>query len=146
MKRFLSLLAGAALALAAVSAQAAVSAPLTINYTVPTTGCTTINGVPVSPCDGVPLTGADVVTSIAVYVSTSPIPNNFTGDPTLVVGASPQSVNTSVSITNGQTVYVRLKALSGTGVSDFSAEASKTFTLGVKPGVPTSVTITINVS
>jgi hypothetical protein len=150
MKRFLSLIAASLLAsLACVSApaQAAVSVPLSVSFVLPTSACTTINGVTVNPCDNIPLTGANALTNTDIWVSLAPIPNNFTGAPTLSIPAGSTSVNTNFSASSGDTIYVRLKARTASASSaSYSNEATKTVTLGAVPGNVTSVTLTINIS
>lgn len=150
MKRFVSLAAGALVALAALSAPpayAAVAAPLTLTWTNPTTGCATVNGVVVTPCQSVPLTGADALAAVDVYISTAVIPDDFTGAPTFSVTAPATTSSTTYSLNSGQTMHIRLKARTASGgVSKFTPEVTKTVTAGVEPGVPTSVTVTLNIS
>jgi len=149
MKRFLSLLAAAVVAVAATStpAQAAVSAPLTLNWANPTTGCATVNGVTLVPCQSVPLTGADALVAVDVYISTAVIPDDFAGAPTFSVVAPATTASTSYSLNSGQTMHIRLKArVASGGVSKFTNEVTKQVTAGVEPGVPTSVTVTLNIS
>lgn len=149
MKRFASLLAAALLSFAAsiAPAQAAVSVPLSVSFVLPTTGCTTINGVQVNPCDNIPLTGANALTNTDIWLSLAPIPNGFAGAPTLSIPAGSTSVNTNFSASNGDTIYVRLKARTATASSvAFSTEATKTVTVGAVPGNVTSVILTINIS
>lgn len=148
MKRFLSLLAGAVVALAALStpAYAAVSAPLVINWTNPTTGCTTINGVAVNPCDNIPLTGGDALSALDLFISTTGTPDCQSA-PTLTVTAPNTTASTTVAINSGQTVHIRVQARIASGGKSFcSNEVTKTFTTGVLPGSPTNVTITLVIS
>lgn len=146
MKRFVSLIAGALVALAATVPAHAVSVPMTISYTLPTVACTVINGVQVNPCDNVPLTGANALTAVEMYVSTSPIPADYAGSVTLSVPASSTSVNTNFTANNGDTIYVRVRAVNQYGPSPWSSQATKSVNVTSTPGVPTNVTITLNIN
>lgn len=146
MKRFLSLAAAAVVALAAVSTAHAISAPLNISYTVPTTGCTVINDVQVTPCDNVPLTGANALTAVELIISTSPIPGNYSGAPTLSVTAASGQVSTNFNANSGDTIYVRVRARNQYRASAWSNEATKLVEVETVPGIPTNVTITLNIS
>jgi hypothetical protein len=147
MKRFASLLAGLALALVAtVPAQAAVSAPLAISYTLPTTGCVSVNGVVLSPCQSVPLTGGDAVDFVEVFLSTSTIPDNAS-TPTATVPASTTSYSTTYSVNSGQTIHVRVRAhIASGGYSILTNEVTKQVTAGVQPGQPQNVTVTLTIT
>lgn len=147
MTRFASLLIGALVAVVALPAAAAVSAPLTISYTLPTTGCASLNGVVLSPCQSAPLTGADAVDFVELFLSTSVIPDTPVGAPTATVPATSTSFSTSYSMNSGQTVHIRVRAhiLSG-GYSTLTSEITKTVTSGVQPGWPTNVTVTLNIT
>lgn len=149
MKRFLTLLAGAVVALAALSgpAYAAVAAPLTLTWVNPTSGCVTVNGVVVTPCQSVPLTGADALVAVDVYISTAVIPDDFAGAPTFSVTSPAVTGSTSYSLNSGQTMHIRLKSrIASGGVSKFTNEVTKLVTTGVEPGVPTSIVVTLNIS
>lgn len=149
MKRFASLLAAALLSFAAsiAPAQAAISVPLAVSFVLPTVACTTINGVPVVPCDNIPLTGANALTNTDIWLSLAPIPNNFAGAPTLSIPAGSTSLTTNFNASNGDTIYVRLKARTSSMSSPaYSNEATKTVTVGAQPGNVTSVVLTINIS
>jgi len=147
MKRFASLLCSLALAALALPAHASVSVPVVVNWTAPTVGCSTINGVMVNPCDNIPLTGGDAITGYDVYMSTSVIPDNFSGPPTVSVQASANGVQTNFAVNSGQTIHVRVKVkIASGGTSSFSNEATQTVTLGVVPQPPTSVTVQLVIS
>lgn len=149
MKRFASILAGLVLALAAsMTAQAVISAPVKIGFVLPTTGCTNINGAPVVPCDNVPLTGANALTNVDIYLSLTAIPDNFSGPPTLSIVAGVTTVSTNFNASNGDTIFVRLKARTASAASvNFSNQPSKTVVVGgAVPGDVTSVTIQINIT
>lgn len=146
MKRFLSLAAAAVVALAAVSPAHAVSAPLTVTYTLPTTACTIINDVQVNPCDNVPLTGANALTAVELMISTSPIAGTYDGPVTLSVTAASGQVNTSFTANSGDTIYVRVRARNQYRASAWSNEATKLVEVETVPGIPTNVTITLNIS
>lgn len=150
MKRFLSILTASLIALAALvatPAYASTQVPIVVNWTAPTTGCTTINGVIVSPCDNIPLAGGDAISGYDVYMSTSAIPDNFAGAPTVSVQASANGVQTNFAVNSGQTIHVRVKVrIASGGVSAFTNEVTQTVTLGVVPQPPTNVTVNLVIS
>lgn len=74
-----------------------VSGSMKLSWTLPTTGCT----VGVTPCDNKPLTGADALTAIDVYISTAPIPDSFSGPPTVTLTAGAITTTQTVPATNG---------------------------------------------
>jgi hypothetical protein len=115
----------------------------TYTWTLPTTGCT----VGVTPCDNKPLTGADALTGIEVYISTSPIPDNSTMAPTLTLGPTATTAVYSTTVANGSTLYARFKGKNASFGSSptFSAQVSKLVALPVSPGVPTNITITLQI-
>jgi hypothetical protein len=145
MKRFLSLLSGVALALAA-SAAFAVSAPVKIAYILPTAGCTIVNGTPIVPCDNVALTGTLALTTVDIVLSDTAISANYSGAPTLNVPAESTLVNTNFTIANGGTVHVRVRARNAGSAGAWSNEATLVVNASVQPGVPTSVTIQLNIT
>jgi hypothetical protein len=120
-----------------------VPAAATYKWTLPTTGCTQS----VTPCDNKPLTGADALTGVEVYVSTSPIADNSTMAPTFTLAADTLTKSYTGSVPNGATVYARFKAVNANGKSAFSTQLSKVITVTtpppgpVIPGVPTNVTV-----
>lgn len=119
-----------------------VSGSMKLSWTLPTTGCT----VGVTPCDNKPLTGADALTAIDVYISTAPIPDSFSGPPTVTLTAGAITTTQTVPATNGGTLYARLKARNASGASPFTAQVSKSIVLPVTPGVPTNITIEITIT
>jgi hypothetical protein len=123
MKRFLTLIAGALVALASTAPAHALNAPLTVSYVLPTVACSIVGGVEVTP-----------------------IPGTYDGPVTLSVPPSTTSANTTFVASNGDTLYVRVRARTANGVSDWSLEATKLVQVDVKPGKPTSVTITLNIT
>lgn len=140
MKRFLF----AALAALCVAPAFAVdvSSDANTSWTNPTLGCPTVNGVPTgAPCTS-PLTGADVLQAIDIYVSTSAIPDNFAGQPTLSVTGGAQTAKVTVTVPNDSTLHIRLKARNATGVSTFTTEVTKLVhvDVGATPLPPTNVT------
>jgi hypothetical protein len=142
MKCFL-FVAAALLALAsAVPAQAA-PVPLTINYTLPTVACSTVNGTPVVPCDNVPLTGANALTAVDVWIAKAPIADTDTSAPTLSLAANVTTGTSTFAASDGDTLYVRLKARTANGSSVFSNQGTKLVTVKVIPNAPIVVTINI---
>lgn len=148
MKHFSALFVSVILAIVAAVPAQAVQAPLKIDFVLPTTGCTIVNGAPVRPCDNVPLTGPNALTFVDFYISLTPIPDGFAGAPTVSIPAGVSTTNTTFTAVSGDTVYVRVKARNASGLSDgFSAQTSKTVIVGgVQPGIITSVTISINIT
>lgn len=134
-------LAGLLFLAASANAQA-VPGSAKFTWALPTTGCT----VGVTPCDNAPLTGADALTSIQVFVSTSPIADTSTLTPALTLGGGVTTGTATLNVTNGQTLYGRVKACNAKGCSGFSVQVSKVVKLDVVPNVPTSVTIEIQIS
>ncbi len=128
--------------LASLLASTAFAVPVnstgTVSYTLPTLGCKL--GQPV--CD-VPLTGANALTAIEVYVSTSPIADDFAGPPTLTVGATASSTPVTVAANDGDTVYIRLKARNADGLSPFTNAVTRLVHLPVTPLPPSNVTFTL---
>jgi len=109
------------------------AATATINWTAP-----------VAATDGSPLTGAQAITSYQVWVSTATIPSNTTMTPTATITGTATTTTQSITANPGATIFARVKACNSAGCSDFSAEASKALPVNV-PGVPTSVTVTVQV-
>ena len=125
----------------AASAQT-VPGSLRLGWVLPTTGCTT----GVTPCDNTPLTGAKVLTGIEVYISTSPIADTSTMAPTLTLAAGATTATHTMTVSNGATLYARVKALNVDGKSPFSPQTTKVIALPVVPGAPSSVTIELTIS
>lgn len=115
---------------------------LRLSWTNPTTGCITGSSPPV--CNQ-PLTGVDAVTAINVYISTSPIPDASTMAPTLALPASASTTTHTLQVQRGQTVYARVKAINSGGASAFSNQVSKLIAVPVIPGVPSSVTVEVEI-
>lgn len=141
MKRFFPILAGALLAIASLTAHAA-TGTVNVTWQLPTFACT----VGVVPCDNLPLTGANALTGVEVYLSTSPIADDTTASPTVSLTADQTTASATLGVNNGDTIYARVRVRNQFGPSDFSAEATKLVTIATKPGMPTSVTITITIS
>lgn len=112
-----------------------------LSWSAVTTGCT----IGITPCDGVPLTPEWAITGYEIYASTSPIPDTSTAVPVATVVPGTLTFPYITQVTNGQTLYFRLKAVNAAGKSQFSVEKSKLIKLPVLPGVPTSVTITLTI-
>lgn len=102
---------------------------------------------PVNDANGIPLAGSpNAVTSYNVYASTTPLTAVPAGTPLAVVTAPATTVTSTLTATVGQTLYLYVTACNAAGCSDLSAPGTKVVTIpAAKPGVPTSVTITITV-
>lgn len=135
------LVLAALLSMAAVANAQTVPGTIKMSWTLPTTGCT----VGVTPCDNKPLTGADALTSVQVFVSTSPIADASTMAPTLTLGPGATTGTATISAVNGATLYGRIKACTAAKCGGFSAQVSQTVKLDIQPGVPTNVTIEIQI-
>jgi hypothetical protein len=109
------------------------AASITVNWTAPTTAA-----------DGSALTGPQALTSYQVWVSTSSIPTTTNAAPTATLTGAVTTTTQTINASPGATLYVRLKACNSAGCSDFSAEATKALPI-TAPGIPTSITITVNV-
>ena len=109
------------------------AANITVNWVLPTTAT-----------DGTALTGSQALTSVQVFIATAPIADASTAAPTATLTATATTTNQVVTAAVGQTLYARIKACNSAGCSIFSNQASKVVPASV-PGVPTSVTITLNV-
>jgi hypothetical protein len=100
---------------------------------------------PAVAVDGSALTGAQALTSYQVWLSTATIPSNTTTAPIATVTAANTTTTQTITAAPGATLYARVKACNSAGCSDFSTEAS--FKVPVSaPSVPTSVTVTINLT
>lgn len=119
-----------------------VSGVVNIAWTLPTTGCT----AGVSPCNNKPLTGADALTGVKVYVSTAPISDTTILAPVATLGPGVTTTTYTTNVTNGSTIYVRVRATNASGDGPLSNQASQVVALPVLPGVPTSVTISITIT
>jgi predicted phage tail protein len=112
-----------------------------LSWPAVTMGCT----IGVTPCDNAPLSGASAITGYEIYVSTSAIPDSSTAAPVATVTGSAVTFAYTTTVTNGQTLYFRVKAVNAFGKSAFSVQESKLIVVPVLPGVPTSVTITLTI-
>lgn len=106
------------------------AAEITVAWTLPTVAQ-----------DGSPLTGANVLTSVQVFLSTTP--NATMTTPTVTLTPSSSTTTQTFPASAGQTIYARVKACNSAGCSPYSNEAGKIVPTS-PPGVPTSVTITIS--
>lgn len=118
-----------------------VEGTLRIGWAVPTTGCNDLLSPPV--CG--PLSADDAVTSINLYISTSPIPDDTAMPPTLVIAATPNRITHTMRVTAGQVVYIRARALNRNGPSPYSDQISKVIEIPMIPGMPTEVTIELQI-
>lgn len=132
MKKYLFLL----LLLPMAGYAQAVPGTANIKWTLPLTGT-----------NGTPLTGTQALTKVQVFVATATIPDGSTMTPTVELGPTVTQASVTLQVTNGSTLYTRVKACNSVGCSGFSNEGSKVVQIpDVPPGVPTSVTITISIT
>lgn len=135
-------LIGLQIVLNVAQAQTTIPGAATVSWVLPTAGCT--SGV--SPCDNVPLTGISALTAVEVYISTSPIADTSAMTPTLTLAAGATTTTQTLQVSNGATLYARVKAVTAGGKSAFSTQVTKLVAIPAVPGVPTSVTLTIQLS
>lgn len=98
--------------------------------------------LPTMATDGTPLTGAQVLTSVNLYVSTSVIPDIPAGLTPIVLSATASTTTATVNVANNATLHMRVNACNAGGCGALSNEATKAVSVPA-PGVPTSVAITI---
>ena len=127
--------------LAAVANAQSVPGTAKISWTNPTEGC--VVGVTPPACS--PLTGENALTAINVYVDTQPIPDDYAGAPTITLTGSATSTTHTMQVANGTTLYVRVRAVNEAGASAMSNQASKLISVELAPGVPTDVTIVLEI-
>jgi hypothetical protein len=134
--------AGAVFALAfmvapLVPAQAAdVQVRADFSWALPTTG---IKGTAT-----VPLTGADALTKLQIWVKTSPIPDTESSAPTAELGPTATSFTYTTTVPNGTMLYGRLKGCV-VACGALSVQASKAIAVLI-PSVPTGVAVTVTVT
>lgn len=105
----------------------------TLTWTLPTTST-----------DGVPLTGANALTGVEVHWSTTAIADtDLTRAPQVTLTGTSTTTTQTIQVTNGSTLFFRVRAVRGTEKSGFSNQASKTIQLSTVPNTPTSLTVTI---
>jgi hypothetical protein len=122
------LLAAVLCAAGAAVAQTPVQKNIRVRWTLPTVYD-----------DGTPLP-ASAITSIQVFVANSAIPDSFTGEPTATLTAAATTTDRTVQAWSPGAIHVRVKACTASACGDFSPGASLNIP-GVRPGVPTQVTI-----
>jgi hypothetical protein len=110
------------------------AANITLNWSLPSLAA-----------DGTALTGTQALTSVQVFLSTSPIADSSTMAATVTLTPAASTTTQVFAASAGQTIYGRIKACNSGGCSDFSAQASRLVPVAV-PGVPTSVTITLTIT
>jgi hypothetical protein len=141
MKLFLKLLA---LLAAPVAFAQTVTGNAFYSWELPTT--TSCNGV-IGFCVPAPLTGANAITSVEGFVSTSPIPDSPSGPPTLVLTANATTATYTGQVPNGSTLYARFRANTATAKGLLSAEVSKVIQVDTgPPGQITNVTVTFAIT
>ena len=132
-RAFIALLALFALTVASLAYAQTVPGSATLTWTNPTTSV-----------DGVPLTGANALTGIEVHWATAPIADtDLTRTAQVTLTGTAQTTQQTIQVTNGSTLYFRVRAVRGTEKSGYSNQASKLIALSTVPGVPTSLTVTI---
>ncbi len=115
-------------------ANAQTSRSVKISWVLPTTGT-----------DGSTLVGAQALTSVQVFLSTTTIPATGTMVPTFTLPAGAATTTQTFAVAVGGTLYARVRACNVAGCSDLSTETSKTFP-AVAPLPPTNVTIDVTIT
>lgn len=131
-------------------ASAAVTVPgsLRVDYTLPTQGCLIVNGTTTNPCQPMALTGADALTGAEVYISADPTPPTANATPTGAVGAGVTTINQTVTVPNDTLLYIWVRVKNSTKAGDWANGVTKLVhvDVGVDPGVPTNVTVTLAIT
>lgn len=112
---------------------AQISASVNISWTAPTTAV-----------DGSTLTGSEAVTGYNIYADTVAVPDAPTAAPVAAIKGTSTSTIASFTVANNATLHVRAQACNVSGCGALSPEVTKTITVPV-PGVPTSVTVAIQI-
>ncbi len=103
--------------------------------------------LPTLTTDGLPLTGANALTEMRVYLSTSPIPDNSTMPATVVLGGAVTTTDYTMTVPNGASIYARVKACNrpsaATECSAFSGQVFKVVQASTVPQIPTALGIEI---
>lgn len=142
MLRIKHLLLGAAIGLLALLAS-----PASVAQTVSVPATLRVSWIPPTATDsGLPLTGALALTGYEVYISSSPIADDTTAAPTLTLAGTATTTTQTLTVPNGSTLYVRLRAVRNAEKSALSAQATAPVNVSTKPGAPTSVEIQLTIS
>lgn len=131
----MTLAAAAAAVVPAVAQTVNVPATLRVSWLLPTT-----------TDSGLPLTGSLALTGLEVYISTSPIANDTSAAPTLVLGGSATTTTQTLTVPNGSTVYVRVRAVRNAEKSPLSAQATAPVNVSTQPNAPTSVEVQLTIT
>lgn len=87
---------------------------------------------------------ANALTGVEVHWSTAPIlDTDLTRVAQVTLPGTAVTTAQTIPVTNGQTLYFRLRAVNATGKSGYSNQASKLIDVPQAPGVPTSLTVTL---
>lgn len=115
---------------------------ITLTWTNPTTGCS--QGV--TPCDNKPLTGADALTGVDVFlVAAASPPAAPPATPFVSLSATTTTTTQSLPVRSGDTIYAWVRANNAAFKGMMSNRvASGVVTFPVVPGVPSGVTIQLN--
>jgi len=134
---FLGLLVVSVLAAPVVALAQSVNVPATlrISWILPTATDT-----------GLPLTGALALTGVEVYIATAPIADDTTAPPTVVLGGASTATVQTLTVPNGSTIYVRVRAVRNAERSPLSAQATAPVNISTKPNAPTSVEVQLTIS
>lgn len=85
--------------------------------------------------------------AINIYISESPIGDDYAGAPDIVVSDGSEQIMHTHSFNYGDTLYVRAKAVLIDGAtSKFSNQAEYRYTLNLIPGEPQNVSFTIEIN
>lgn len=130
------------LTVSGAASAATVDGTSNVSWGAVTQGCL----VGVTPCVPSTLTGADVVTGYEVFASTSPIPDDLAGlTPVAVTSATATSASARLTVPNGSTVYIRVRAFNASIKGVLSNVVTRVVQVPVQPGAPTDVTFEITI-
>lgn len=92
--------------------------------------------------DGSALTGEQAINAYQVYVATASIPDATTAAPTFTTDGATLARNQAVTLSVGQTMYVRVRACNKSGCGALSPEMSKRYA-GSVPGAAALISVEI---
>lgn len=123
------------LAFSSVALTQTVPGQLTLTWVLPTHS---------TPATGsVPLTGANALTRIDVFISTVLIPDSPTELPTLTLTGSTITGSHTMQVPNGSVLHARIRACNASGCSILTNEVTALVQVDPIPNPPTTITITV---
>lgn len=105
--------------------------------------------LPTLDTNGQPLTGANALTSVQLFISPTSIASGSAMAPSVTLPSAGGTIPPNYTYTgvSGSTIFVRAKACNAAGCSVLSTQASAVLPFpSAPPAPPTSVTITLSVT